>query len=92
MIKKLLLLLITLFCFTVQSQNSKRPNIIMMIYDNDSILRIFCMKLISTEKKVRYIITIEGTLLYLLYRNKIKKRYFLQLLFHNYFTSLYIII
>ena len=33
MIKKLLLLLITLFCFTVQSQNSKRPNIIMMIGD-----------------------------------------------------------
>ena len=33
MIKKLLLLLITLCCFTVQSQNSKKPNIIMMIGD-----------------------------------------------------------
>ena len=40
MIKKLLLLLITLFCFTVQSQNSKRPNIIMMIGDGMGISQI----------------------------------------------------
>jgi len=33
MIKKTLILLITLCCFTVQSQNSKKPNIIMMIGD-----------------------------------------------------------
>ena len=40
MIKKLLLLLITLFCFTVQSQNSERPNIIMMIGDGMGISQI----------------------------------------------------
>ena len=40
MIKKTLLLLITLCCFTVQSQNSKKPNIIMMIGDGMGLSQI----------------------------------------------------
>jgi alkaline phosphatase len=40
MIKKTLFLLITLSCFTVQSQNSKKPNIIMMLGDGMGISQI----------------------------------------------------
>ena len=40
MIKKTLFLLITLSCFTVQSQNSKKPNIIMMIGDGMGLSQI----------------------------------------------------
>jgi len=40
MIKKTLILLITLCCFTVQSQNSKKPNIIMMIGDGMGLSQI----------------------------------------------------
>ena len=40
MIKKTLFLLVTLSCFTVQSQNSKKPNIIMMLGDGMGISQI----------------------------------------------------